>query len=241
MAARIDEIGAGVYRLSVFEPQVGPTGFTFNSFLVDGDAPLLFHAGKRGMFAEYAEAVRKIRPVEDLRFVGFGHVEADECGAMNLWLEQAPQAVVMHGKVGCDVSIEDMAIRAPRPLEDDERIDLGRHFRYLATPHVPHGWDAGVLFDEDSRTLFCGDLFTSLGDGPALIEGDIVGPAIAAEEMFRATSIGPYTAPTLRRLAALKPSTLAIMHGPSFRGDGEAALLALADFYEAEVARAATV
>lgn len=240
MAAQVDEIGPGVYRLSVFAPQVGPTGFTFNSFLVDGDAPLLFHAGQRRMFPEYLEAVRTIRPVEDLRAIAFGHVEADECGAMNLWLEQAPSAVVMHGRVGCDVSVEDLAIRAPRPLDDGDVIDLGRRYRYLATPHVPHGWDAGVLFDEGSGTLFCGDLFTSLGPGPALTEGDILGPAIDAEQAFHSTSIGPYTAPTLRRLAALKPTTLAIMHGPSFRGDGEAALLGLADFYAAEVAQAAT-
>jgi flavorubredoxin len=239
MTARIDEIEAGVHRLSVFTPEVTPVGFTFNAFLIDGDEPLLFHAGQRRMFAEFEPAMRRILPPERLRWIAFGHVEADECGAMNAWLAQAPQAQVAHGRVGCDVSVADLAIRAPRPLDDGEVIAAGeRRFRYLATPHVPHGWDAGVLFEETTRTLFCGDLFTAVGDAPALTEGDIVGPAVEAEQMFHSTSLGPYTAPTLRRLAALKPQTLALMHGPSFRGDGEAALLTLADWYEAALGKA---
>jgi flavorubredoxin len=239
MTARIDEIEAGVHRLSVFVPEVTPVGFTFNAFLVGGDEPLLFHAGQRRMFSAFEPAVRRILPPEALRWVAFGHVEADECGAMNAWLEQAPQAQVAHGRVGCDVSVADLAIREPRPLDDGDVIEAGdRRFRYFATPHVPHGWDAGVLFEETTGTLFCGDLFTSVGDGPALTEGDIVGPAIAAEQLFQAPSLGPNTAPTLRRLAALKPKTLAVMHGPSFRGDGEGALLALADWYAAALVKA---
>ena len=239
MAARVDEIEAGVHRLSVFVPEVTPVGFTFNAFLIDGDEPLLFHAGQRRMFTEFEPAVRRILPPESLRWIAFGHVEADECGAMNAWLEQAPNALIAHGRVGCDVSVGDLAVRAPRPLDDGEIIAAGdRRFRYLATPHVPHGWDAGVLFEETTRTLFCGDLFTSIGPGPALTEGDVVGPAVEAERMFQATCLSPSTAPTLRRLAALKPTTLALMHGPSFRGDGEAALLALADWYEAALAEA---
>ena len=179
-------------------------------------------------------------PISRLKWLSFGHVEADECGAMNLWLAAAPQAQVVHGHVGCDVSLNDMADRPPRAMADGELIvdDGRRRIRWIATPHVPHGWESGVIFEEQTGTLFCGDLFTQLGD-EAETDGDLLAGAIAAEAMFHATSIGPATAPTIRRLAALKPKRLALMHGPVFRGDGGAQLERLAEFYAGELTQAA--
>lgn len=231
----INEIANGIYRLSTFVPDIAPpAGFTFNQFVVLGDEPLLFHTGLRKMFPLTCAAVRRLIPPERLRWIAFGHFEADECGAMNEWLAVAPQAELAHGHTGCMVSLNDMADRAPRILADGETIDLGsgKRVRYLDTPHTPHGWDAGVLFEESTRTLLCGDLFTQLGDGPALTEGDIVGPAIVAEDMFRYSSLSPNMGTTIRGLAQLAPRTLALMHGPSFSGDGAAALRALADDYD---------
>ena len=170
MTARIDEIGDRIFRLSVFVPEIAPpAGFTFNHFLVLGDEPLLFHCGLRKMFPLLSEAVAKVMPLERLRWLSFGHYEADECGSMNEWMAAAPNAQVAHGMTGCMVSINDMAARAQRVLADGEMIDLGgKRLRYIDTPHVPHGWDAGVLFEETSGTLFCGDLFTHTGNGVAV-------------------------------------------------------------------------
>lgn len=234
MTARIDEIEQGIYRVSAYVPELAPPqGFTFNSFLIVDDEPLLFHTGRRGMFELFRDAVASIIPLERLRWISFGHVEADECGAMNLWLAAAPNSQVVHGETACDVSLNDLADRLPRAVADGELITSGtRRARFIATPHVPHGWESGVIFEETSQTLLCGDLFTQLGSDP-FSEGDPVPAAIAAEEIFKATSVGPATAPTLRRLAALKPRTLALMHGPTYRGDCEKALHGLADYYAA--------
>src|SRR5882724_4520797 len=233
MTTRIDEIADGLYRLSTFVPAIAaPAGFTFNQFLVVADEPLLFHCGPRAMFAPVSEAVGRVLPLDRLRWIAFGHVEADECGAMNDWLAAAPAATVAHGALGCMVSLNDLADRPPRPLADGETIDLGgKRVRHIDTPHVPHGWEARVLFEETTGTLLCGDLFTHVGDGPALVESDIVGPAIAAEEMFQATCLTPATAPTIRRLADLAPRRLALMHGSSFVGDAPASLRGLAEYY----------
>ena len=235
METRIDEIAEGIYRLSTFVAEIEPpAGFTFNQFLIVGDAPLLFHTGPRRMFPLVHDAVSRLIPPESLRWISFGHFEADECGAMNEWLAVAPQAQVAHGRTGCSVSLNDMADRAPRQLEDGEVIEIGggKRVRYLDTPHTPHGWDAGVIYEESTGTLMCGDLFTQLGGGPALTESDIVGPAIAAEDLFNYASCNPAMGTTIRSLAALAPRTLALMHGPSFAGDGRAALGALADDYD---------
>jgi flavorubredoxin len=234
MEARIDEIGAGIYRLSVFEPNVAPPeGLTFNHFLFTGDEPLLFHCGKRKMFPSVSAAVARIMPVEQLRWLGFGHFEADECGSMNEWLAAAPAAQLAHGMVGCRVSVSDMADREPRMLSDGEVIDIGgKRFRYIDTPHVPHGWDAGVMFEETTGTLLCSDLFTHVGNGPAITESDIVEQSIALERALHYTSLGPTTGATVRNLAACKPKVLATMHGSSFSGDGAAALCALGDQYD---------
>jgi len=234
MQATVDEITDGIYRISTWIPDVSPVGFTFNQFLIAGDEPLLFHTGPRAMFPLVAEAVASVLPVESLRWITFGHVESDECGAMNMWLAAAPGSQVAHGALGCMVSLNDMCDRPPRALAEGEVIDLGaKRVRQISTPHVPHGWEAQVLFEETTGTLLCGDLFTAVGQAPALTSADIVGPALEAESMFHATCLAPHTAQTLRSLGDLEPSTLALMHGSSFQGDGKQALYDLAAGYEA--------
>ena len=235
MQTRIIEIADGIFRLSTFVPDIAPpAGFTFNQFLIMGDQPLMFHTGLRKMFPLNHDALSRIVAPDRLRWITFGHYEADECGAMKEWLAAAPAAEVAQGQTGCLVSLNDMADRPPRILKDGETIELGREkrVRYLDTPHIPHGWDAGVLFEETTGTLLCGDLFSQLGGGPALTEHDIVGPAIVAEDLFRFSSLNPGMGSTIRRLADLSPRTLALMHGPSYSGDGAAALRALADDYD---------
>lgn len=235
METKIAEIADGIYRLSTFVPAIAPPkGFTFNQFLVLGDEPLMFHTGLRKMFPLNRDALARIVEPERLRWITFGHYEADECGAMNEWLAAAPHATVAHGQTGCMVSLNDMADRAPRILADGEVIELGggKRVRYIDTPHTPHGWDAGVAFEESTGTLLCGDLFTQLGDGAPLTEIDIVGPAIEAEDLFKYSSMNPDMGATIRALAKLAPRRLALMHGPSFAGNGAAALHALADDYD---------
>jgi flavorubredoxin len=233
MSTTVTEIAPRIYRISTFVPQ---PGLVFNQFLIDADEPLLFHAGHRAMFPVVSEALARVIPVERLRWIMFGHLEADECGAMNAWLAAVPASQVAHGELGCAVSVNDLADRPPRALADGEVVDLGgRRVRRIETPHVPHGWDAGVLFEETTATLLCGDLFTAVGDGPALTDTDITGPALAAEDTFRATCLTPGTAPTIRRLADLSPDRLALMHGPTFTGDCVRALHDLADGYDSRL------
>jgi flavorubredoxin len=238
MQTKIDEIANGIYRLSTHVPDIAPpAGFTFNQFLVLGDEPLMFHTGLRKMFPLNRDALARIIPPEKLRFIAYGHFEADECGAMNEWLAVAPQAQAAHGQTGVMVSLNDFADRPPRVLADGETIDLGggKRVRFIDTPHTPHGWDAGVLFEESTRTLMCGDLFTQLGDDKPLTDGDVVGPAIAAEDLFNYSALNPDMGSTIRGLARFAPKTLALMHGPSFQGDGAAALRALADDYDRRI------
>jgi flavorubredoxin len=235
---KITEIADGIYRLSTHTMDIAPpAGFTFNQFLILGDEPLMFHSGLRKMFPLNREALSRILPPERLRWIAFGHFEADECGAMNEWLATAPNATPAHGQTGCLVSLADFADRSPRALSDGETIDIGagKRVRFVDTPHTPHGWDAAVLYEESTGTLLCGDLFTQLGNDSALTEGDIVGPAIAAEDVFKYSSLNPGMGATIRRLADLSPKTLALMHGPSFAGDGAGALRALADDYDRRV------
>jgi len=233
MTTTVDEIAEGVYRLSTFVPDIGPTGFTFNQFLIDDDEPLLFHTGPRAMFPLVSAAIETVLPVERLRWITFGHVEADECGSMNQLLAAAPRAEVAHGATGCMVSLNDLADRPPVPLTDGQTIELGRHrVRHIDTPHVPHGWEARLLFEETSGTLLCGDLFSHLGNGPAVTSDDLLDAAAMAEDIFGATCLTPTTGPTIRRLAELAPTTLAIMHGSSFSGDCTGALHGLADAYD---------
>jgi flavorubredoxin len=236
MTIRIDEIADQIYRFSTFVPDIGPTGFTFNQYLVVDEEPLMFHTGLRHMFPEVTEAIGTLMPLENLRWITFGHLEADESGAMNELLEVAPRASVAHGATGCMVSLNDLAIRPPVQLADGEVIELGAHrIRHFDTPHVPHGWEARVLFEETTGTLLCGDLFAHLGDGPAMTTDDIVEEASQAEDVFGATCLTPTTGSTIRKLADLGPSTLAVMHGSCFTGDGAGALVALADNYDARL------
>lgn len=222
METTINEIADGIYRLSTWVEDVAPpAGFTFNQFLIDADEPLLFHTGHRRMFPLVSDAVARIRPIEDIRWITFGHVEADECGSMNDWLAAAPRSEVAHGALGCMVSLNDLCDRPPRPLADGEVIDLGgKRVRHLDTPHVPHGWEARVLYEETTGTLLGGDLLTHLGNGPAVVEDDLVERAIEAELVFHDMALGPNTVPVLQQLADLEPGVLALMHGSSFRGDG---------------------
>jgi flavorubredoxin len=195
---------------------------------------MLFHTGPRRMFDLVSKAIATVVPVDRLRWIGFGHVESDECGAMNQFLAAAPRAQVAHGGLGCMVSLDDLCDRPPRPLADGEVIDLGgKRVRHIDTPHVPHNWESRLLFEETTGTLFCGDLFTHTGNGPAITDGDIVGPALAAEELFHATALSPQTGQTLRRLATLEPRALALMHGSSTRTRCGQALGQLADAYDA--------
>lgn len=236
MQTRVDEIANGIYRLSTFIAEAPPMGFTFNQYLIDADEPLLFHCGGRGLFPLVASAVASVIPLVKLRWISFGHVESDECGAMNQWLAAAPQAQVAHGAIACMVSLDDLADRPPRVLANGEVLDLGgKRVRYIDTPHVPHAWESGLIFEETTRTLFTGDLFTQLGDGPVLSQNSIVAAAIAAEEGFHATAITPATATTIRALKALQPATLAVMHGSCFNGDCAGELEALAAYCEARL------
>lgn len=240
MKTHIDEIAPSIYRLST-AVDMPPQGFTFNQYLIDADEPLLFHCGGRGLFPLVSEAAACVMPLEKLRWISFGHVEADECGSMNLWLAAAPNAQVVHGAIACLVSLGDLADRAPRALANGEVLDLGgKRVRYIETPHVPHAWESGLIFEETTKTLFSGDLFTQLGHGPAVSRESIVPAAIAAEEGFHATALTPTTAGTIRSLKGLHPDLIAVMHGTCFSGDCAAELEGLAAYCEAQFRAAQT-
>jgi len=229
--ARIDEIAPDLYRVSIYMPQFD---LQFNHFLIKDDEPLLFHTGMRRMFPEVRDAVAQVIDPAALRWISWSHFEVDECGALNEWLTVAPRAQAICSQVGAAVNIEDFAIRPPRGIAKGEVIETGGHtYRYVPTPHLPHGWDAGVLFEETSRTLLCGDLFAHAGNGPALTNDDIVAPAIATDS--GASSLSAKTPATLRKLAALEPATLALMHGSSFQGDCGAALRELANHFDGAI------
>lgn len=233
MKSQVDEITDGIFRISTFTPDLPPSGFTFNQYLIRADEPFLFHCGGRALFPRVSAAVASIVPVDTLRWISFGHVESDECGSMHQWLAAAPEAQIVHGAIACMVSLNDLADRPPRVLEHNEVLDLGgKRVRYLDTPHVPHAWESGLIFEETTKTLFTGDLFTQVGDGPALTDDSIVAAAIAAEKAFHATALTPATAPTIRSLKSLGAARLAVMHGTCFEGDCSAELEALAAYTE---------
>ena len=235
MKTAVDEIAEGIYRICSYLPDASPgEGFTFNQFLIDAEDPLLFHCGPRLMFPEIEEAASRIMNLDRIRWISFGHFESDECGSMNRWLAAAPDATLIVGQVTAQVSVADLANRTPQEWPDGEVIDLGgKRVRRIDTPHVLHGWDAGLVFEEVTGTLLCGDLFTHTGGGPPVTEDDVVERAFVAEDLFKGqTALIPDTAPTIRKLAALDPSTLAIMHGSAFAGDCQEALTALAAGYE---------
>jgi flavorubredoxin len=235
--ARVDQIADRIYRISTCFPDAAPGGFTINQFLVDAEEPLLYHTGMRSMFPVVSAAVARVVPLARLRWIAFAHLEADECGSVNEFLAAAPRAQVVHGALGCDLSLDDHCDRPPVPLQDGELLDIGgaqlsRRLLEIATPHVPHNWESHMFFEQASGTLFCGDLVSQLGDGPPLVGDDLVEAAVEAEDLFRQTSLGPAVPATYRRLADLAPSRLAIMHGSSYEGDAGALLRTMAEVYE---------
>ena len=228
----IDEISADVFRISLFAEKAN---LQFNHFLIRDDEPLLYHAGMRGMFAQLQEAVAQILDPSKIRWIGASHFEADEWGALNEWLAVAPAAQAICGETGARVNLNDYAVRRPRGLSAEEVFSTGTYrFRYCPTPHLPHGWDAGVLFEETQGTLFCSDLFHQTGNVEALTDSDIIDRTRQALATYQAGPLMdymPFTAKTaglLDGLAGLRPQTLATMHGSSFTGDGAQALADLA-------------
>ncbi|HZI19379.1 MAG TPA: hypothetical protein VEY09_12365 [Pyrinomonadaceae bacterium] len=224
----VTEIAPDVYRISTYVPELD---MQFNQFLIRDDEPLLFHIGHRAMFPLVREAVARVIDPAKIRWLGFSHFEADECGALNEWLREAPAAEPVCSMVGALVSVNDFAARPARGMSDGEVLQTGKYrFRLLHTPHVPHCWEASMFFEEENRTLFCSDLFHQNGDVEPLTESDVMGrvrKALVEGQAGPFADYMPYTGrtePTLRRLADLKPKTLAAMHGSAFLGDGERAL-----------------
>ena len=227
----VHEIADGIYRINTPVAIPGAGGFSFNQYLIADDEPLLFHTGPRKMFPFVREAVATILPIETLRYISFSHVEADECGSLNEWLAAALQSVPLCGSVAAMVSIGDLADREPRVLADGEGLSLGKHsVRWFDTPHLPHAWECGFLSEENTSTLFCGDLFTQPGaDLPPITESDILGPSEAFRGAMDYFSHTKNARAMLEKLASTKPTTLACMHGSAWRGDGAKLLRLLAD------------
>lgn len=235
MKTRVTELASGIHQLTTVVPGAP---IAFNQYLITADEPMLFHTGMRSMFPLVCDAVSTVIPVTSLRWVSFGHVEADESGAMNDWLAISPHATVAQSQVGCMVSLGDLADRPPRPLADGENLEIGGHvMQWFDTPHVPHAWEAGVLYDSVTKTLFCGDLFTIFGEFAPSTTDDIVAPAVEAEDMEPGSmSLHPSSGATVRRLAELDIETLAPMHAPAFVGDCRQALLDLAGDFDRRIA-----
>jgi flavorubredoxin len=232
MESKVTEIAPEVYRISTFHPEIG---IQFNQFLIKDDEPFIIHTGLKKMFPITREAVATVIDPAKLRWIGFSHFESDECGALNEWLAVAPNAQAVCSFVGAMVMVDDFADRPARALGDNEVFSLGSHrLKFLATPHFPHGWDAGLFFEERDQTFFCSDLFFHPGDPEPSTELDVVGRASASITEGMAGPLAndmPYTAytdATFRRLADLEPRTLALMHGSTFHGDGRTAILDLA-------------
>lgn len=230
-ATRIDPIGEDLFRISTaIPPGIVPGGFTFNQYLLVDESPLLFHTGLRGSYDAVSAAISTVLPLDRLRYIGFCHVEADECGALNDFLAAAPLAQPLCGRVAAMTSVADLAVRPPRVLADGESLSLGRHVvEWLDAPHVPHGWENGFLFERTRRTLFCGDLFTQGGHRHEPLAQEILVASEAMRAQMDYYARGANTRPVLERLAALGPATLACMHGGAYRGDGAAQLRQLAD------------
>ena len=228
----VTEIAPEIFRISTYVPDAD---IQFGQFLVRDEEPLLFHTGPRAMFSVVRDAVAKLLDPTEVRWIGFSHLESDECGSLNEWLGLAPRSTPVCSRVGKEVSIDDMALRPARALDDGEILSTGAlRFRFQQTPQVPHCWEAGLLFEETGRTLLCSDLFHQNGDVEATTEQDVVGRTrqmlVDYEAGFLAGYLPytPRTEPTLHRLAALEPAVLATMHGSVYTGDGAQALRDLA-------------
>ncbi len=227
----VHEVADGIYRINTPVTLPGGVGqFSFNQYLVLDDEPLLFHTGLRALFPVVSEAIRALMPIEKLRYVAFSHFESDECGTLNSFLAVAPRAEPVCGQVAAMVSVNDYADRAPRALADGEELSLGRHrLRWFDTPHMPHGWECGLMIDMTTRTFLCGDLFTQGGAGEvALTESDILGPSEAFRAPMDYFAHAPKTGEILERLAREQPTTMACMHGSAWKGDGAELLRELA-------------
>ncbi len=226
----VHEIADGIYRINTPIQFPNGEGFSFNQYLIVDDEPLLFHTGPRQMFPLVREAIAAVMPIERLRYVGLSHVESDECGSMNQLLAMAPEAVPLCSQTAAMVSINDLADRPARALADGEKLGLGHHtVQWFDTPHVPHGWECGLLMDTTTATFFCGDLLTQPGHGQQpLTEADILGPSEAFRKPMDYFSHAPQTGATITRLAQQNPRTLACMHGSAWRGDGGELLQQLA-------------
>ena len=242
--ARIDEIAPDLFRISAYVPEFN---LQFNHFLVRDEEPLLFHTGMRRMFPQIRDAVGRLIDLTSLRWISWSHFEVDECGALNEWLAVAPQAQGACSEVGAMVNLQDFANRPPRGLAPGDVLQTGRHrYRFVPTPHLPHGWDAGMLFEETERVLLCSDLFHQIGgDLEPITTEDVLGrwdSAIAAMQahpvLMDYVPFTPKTRARLETLAALEPRLLATMHGSSFAGDGGAALRAAGDMLEARLGAA---
>lgn len=240
--AQIDEIGSDLYRISIYVP---PLDLQFNHFLVRDEEPLLFHTGMRKMFPEVRDSVARLMNPADLRWISWSHFEVDECGAINEWLATAPQAQPACGQVGALVNLADFAERPTRGLAPGEVLQTGRRrFRWVPTPHLPHGWDAGVMFEETERVLLCSDLFHQLGAVEPVTTGDVLGrweQAVAAYQahpvLMDYVPFTPKTRARLGELAALEPRMLATMHGSTFVGDAGRALRDAGDMLERQLGR----
>ena len=227
----VQEIAQGIFRINTPAPLPDGSLFSFNQYLVVDDRPLLFHSGPRQLFPLVSEAIASVMPLERLRYIGLSHVEADECGALNLFLAAAPQAVPLCGSIAAMVSMGDLADRPPLALADGEELALGTHtMRWFDTPHLPHGWECGLMMDTHTRTFFCGDLFTQPGNSEqALTESDILGPSEAFRRQMDYYAHAPQTPALLAGLAKQEPRVLACMHGSAWRGDGGSLLSSLAE------------
>ena len=228
----IHEIGPDVFRLSIFVPELD---MQFNHFLVRDEESLLFHAGLKGMFPELRKAVATLIDPGKLRYIAWSHFESDECGALNEWLQIAPLSQPVCTLVGKLVSVDDFSIRPARGMTDNDVLNTGRYrYRFYRSPHIPHGWDAGVLFEETRKTLYCSDLFHHFGNVAPMTSADLIGPTRQAMQQLQQGPLAgymPYTRHTegvLRSLADLKPETLAVMHGSSFNGNCDLQLTGLA-------------
>jgi len=221
--AEVHEIADGIFRIASFDPN---DPLTFSQFLIKDEKPLLFHTGQRALFPETLEAVKKVIDPADLRYISWSHLEADECGAANEFLAVAPKAEPIHGEVGAMLGVSDFFARPVSSMQDDEVLDLGRHkLRFLVTPHVPHAWDAILLYEETTGTLFASDLFTRFGKTVAITEGDMVEQAVQTHKQFPDyLPVGPRTGIVFDRLEALKPKVIAGHHAPAFVGDAARAL-----------------
>ena len=234
---RIDEIADGIFRIATPLPAI-PGGFSFNQYLIKDEAPLLFHTGPRRLFPLVREAIAAVMPVARLRHISFSHFEADECGSLNEFLAAAPQAMPLCGDIAALVSVGDVADRPPRAMADDETVGIGAHaVQWLSTPHLPHAWECGFLYETRTRTLLCGDLFTQGGaEHPPLTEADILEPSEAFRGQMDYYSHTRNGRAMIERLAALRPTTLACMHGAAWRGDGARLLRALGERLERSAA-----